>query len=342
MPGRRASRRCCCAASSRRCRTAAWSIIAAPANPYRCPPGPYERASLIAYYLKTKKPKSKLIILDAKDAFSKQRLFQDAWKELYPGMIEWVSLSLRRQGHHGRSRHHDGRDRFREAQGRGRQYHSAAEGRAHRRAGRRRRSHRLVPGRSGQLRIDAAAQHPCHRRCLHRRRDAEGGLRGQCPGQGLRRGGCAPAGWPEAGRAETDQHLLQHGGARLRDHGRGRVSPGRTGNWSRSRAPAASARSRPRSRRGSRKRNSPMAGSIRSPERCSAERLLGTCEEIRSYPTASSPELVPRPRLGGHGAHRSDGRRTSPAMPRMHYVRNGIAEGIWRLRCVGALLAGVR
>jgi NADPH-dependent 2,4-dienoyl-CoA reductase/sulfur reductase-like enzyme len=68
-------------------------IIAAPANPYRCPPGPYERASLIAYYLKTQKPKSKVIILDAKDAFSKQRLFQNAWKELYPGLIEWVSLS---------------------------------------------------------------------------------------------------------------------------------------------------------------------------------------------------------------------------------------------------------
>jgi sulfide dehydrogenase [flavocytochrome c] flavoprotein subunit len=68
-------------------------IIAAPANPYRCPPGPYERASQIAYYLKTQRPKSKLIILDAKDAFSKQRLFQNAWKELYPGLIEWVSLS---------------------------------------------------------------------------------------------------------------------------------------------------------------------------------------------------------------------------------------------------------
>jgi sulfide dehydrogenase [flavocytochrome c] flavoprotein chain len=67
-------------------------IIAAPANPFRCPPGPYERASLIAYYLKTKKPKSKLIILDAKDAFSKQRLFQNAWKALYPN-LEWVSLS---------------------------------------------------------------------------------------------------------------------------------------------------------------------------------------------------------------------------------------------------------
>jgi NADH dehydrogenase FAD-containing subunit len=67
-------------------------VIVAPANPFRCPPGPYERASLIAHYLKTTKPKSKLIILDAKDAFSKQKLFQNAWAALYPN-LEWVSLS---------------------------------------------------------------------------------------------------------------------------------------------------------------------------------------------------------------------------------------------------------
>jgi NADPH-dependent 2,4-dienoyl-CoA reductase/sulfur reductase-like enzyme len=67
--------------------------IVAPANPYRCPPGPYERASLIASYLKTHKPKSKVLILDSKDAFSKQGLFQAAWKVLYPGMVEWVGLS---------------------------------------------------------------------------------------------------------------------------------------------------------------------------------------------------------------------------------------------------------
>ena len=66
-------------------------VISAPANPFRCPPGPYERASLIAYYLKTKKPRSKLIVLDAKDSFSKQRLFQAAWQQLYPGLLEWVS-----------------------------------------------------------------------------------------------------------------------------------------------------------------------------------------------------------------------------------------------------------
>src|SRR5271167_857696 len=68
-------------------------VIAVPANPYRCPPGPYERASLIAHYLKTKKPKSKLLILDAKDTFSKQKLFQKGWAALYPDLIEWVALS---------------------------------------------------------------------------------------------------------------------------------------------------------------------------------------------------------------------------------------------------------
>ena len=68
-------------------------IISAPANPFRCPPGPYERASLIAWYLKNNKPKSKLLILDAKDAFSKQSLFTAAWKEIYGDMIEWIGLS---------------------------------------------------------------------------------------------------------------------------------------------------------------------------------------------------------------------------------------------------------
>ncbi len=65
-------------------------VIAPPANPFRCPPGPYERASLIAHYLKQHKPRSKVLILDAKDKFSKQPLFQDAWDEFYPDHIEWV------------------------------------------------------------------------------------------------------------------------------------------------------------------------------------------------------------------------------------------------------------
>jgi sulfide dehydrogenase [flavocytochrome c] flavoprotein chain len=63
--------------------------IVAPANPSRCPPGPYERASMIAHYLKAGKPRSKVVILDAKDTFSMQQLFLNAWQALYPGLIEW-------------------------------------------------------------------------------------------------------------------------------------------------------------------------------------------------------------------------------------------------------------
>ncbi len=68
-------------------------IIAPPRNPFRCPPGPYERASLIAHYLKNNKPRSKILIFDAKQKFSKQPLFEQGWRELYPGMIEWISES---------------------------------------------------------------------------------------------------------------------------------------------------------------------------------------------------------------------------------------------------------
>jgi NADPH-dependent 2,4-dienoyl-CoA reductase/sulfur reductase-like enzyme len=68
-------------------------VLAVPAAPLRCPPAPYERASLIAHYLMTKKPRSKILILDAKDGFSQQRLFEQAWKELYPDMIERIALS---------------------------------------------------------------------------------------------------------------------------------------------------------------------------------------------------------------------------------------------------------
>lgn len=61
-----------------------------PVAPYRCPPGPYERASMVAHYFKQAKPKSKILILDAnEDIQSKKALFTKAWNELYPGMIEY-------------------------------------------------------------------------------------------------------------------------------------------------------------------------------------------------------------------------------------------------------------
>ena len=66
-------------------------VMVAPPNPFRCPPGPYERISLVAHYLKNNKPNSKIIILDQKNKFSKQGLFQEGWEKLYGDMIEWRS-----------------------------------------------------------------------------------------------------------------------------------------------------------------------------------------------------------------------------------------------------------
>ena len=73
-------------------------LIAAPPDPYRCPPGPYERASMMAYWLRQHKPRSKIIILDPKRSFSKQALFEVGWAKHYGygtsnSLIEWHSLA---------------------------------------------------------------------------------------------------------------------------------------------------------------------------------------------------------------------------------------------------------
>lgn len=78
-------------------------VIAAPPNPYRCPPAPYERASQIAHYLKQHKPNSKVIILDPKPSFTKQALFEQAWTELYGyktdnALLEWWSGDAKAAG----------------------------------------------------------------------------------------------------------------------------------------------------------------------------------------------------------------------------------------------------
>ena len=67
--------------------------ISVPPKPFRCPPGPFERASLIAHYLKQHKPRSKILILDGNEGFSKQDLFEEAWQRFYPGMIERLGAS---------------------------------------------------------------------------------------------------------------------------------------------------------------------------------------------------------------------------------------------------------
>ncbi|MGB0440363.1 MAG: FAD-dependent oxidoreductase, partial [Paracoccaceae bacterium] len=65
-------------------------VMVAPPNPYRCPPGPYERVSMVAHKLKAENPTAKILIADPKPKFSKQALFQEGWATHYDGMIEWV------------------------------------------------------------------------------------------------------------------------------------------------------------------------------------------------------------------------------------------------------------
>ncbi len=67
-------------------------VISPPDNPFRCPPGPGERISLVAHYFKNHKPRSKILVLDPKEKFSKQGLFKQGWAKLYPEMIEYRNL----------------------------------------------------------------------------------------------------------------------------------------------------------------------------------------------------------------------------------------------------------
>ena len=64
--------------------------MVAPPNPYRCPPGPYERVSMVAHYLSKHNPTAKIIVADPKPKFSKMALFQEGWNVHYAGMIDWI------------------------------------------------------------------------------------------------------------------------------------------------------------------------------------------------------------------------------------------------------------
>ncbi|WP_425043504.1 FCSD flavin-binding domain-containing protein [Primorskyibacter sp. S87] len=64
--------------------------MVAPPNPFRCPPGPYERVSMVAHVLKQKNPTAKIIVADPKPKFSKMALFQEGWGTHYDGMIDWI------------------------------------------------------------------------------------------------------------------------------------------------------------------------------------------------------------------------------------------------------------
>jgi NADPH-dependent 2,4-dienoyl-CoA reductase/sulfur reductase-like enzyme len=66
-------------------------VMIAPPNPFRCPPGPYERVSMMAHALKRAgKTRSKIFIIDPKETFSKQGLFQEGWEKHYKGLVEWL------------------------------------------------------------------------------------------------------------------------------------------------------------------------------------------------------------------------------------------------------------
>jgi len=65
-------------------------VMVAPPNPFRCPPGPYERVSMVAHALKASNPTAKIIIADPKPKFSKMALFQEGWGNHYDGMIDWI------------------------------------------------------------------------------------------------------------------------------------------------------------------------------------------------------------------------------------------------------------
>ncbi len=64
--------------------------MVAPPNPYRCPPGPYERVSMVAHVLKANNPTAKIIVADPKPKFSKMALFQEGWGNNYEGMVDWI------------------------------------------------------------------------------------------------------------------------------------------------------------------------------------------------------------------------------------------------------------
>ena len=64
--------------------------MVAPPNPFRCPPGPYERVSMVAHFLKQNNPTAKIIVADPKAKFSKMALFQEGWANHYSGMVDWI------------------------------------------------------------------------------------------------------------------------------------------------------------------------------------------------------------------------------------------------------------
>jgi sulfide dehydrogenase [flavocytochrome c] flavoprotein subunit len=150
-------------------------VISIPLAPFRCPPGPYERASMIAMYLKQHKPGSKVVILDANpDIVSKKGLFLKGWKKHYEGIIDYRAAKKVTEVDTGKMAVMiEGLEEVQGAvinvippQKAGMIAHSCGVGGA---------GQEVVSGQSDDLRVDPAKGHPCHRRFVDRRCHAQVG-----------------------------------------------------------------------------------------------------------------------------------------------------------------------
>ena len=201
-------------------------VMVAPPNPYRCPPGPYERVSMMAHVLKAKgHKKSKIVIIDPKETFSKQALFVEGWQKHYPGMVEWQDPKMHGGVKNVDPKTQDGEDRSRRIQGAARQRDPGADGRQDRARRRACQPDRLLPDQSGEHEVDDGRQYLHRRRRLHSGRHAEIGLLGQQPGQG--RGDDDPRRTGEVRHlpGALHQHLLEPDRDRRHREGRRPLRP---------------------------------------------------------------------------------------------------------------------
>ena len=153
--------------------------MVAPPNPFRCPPGPYERISMVAHVLKQSNPAAKILIVDPKEKFSKQGLFEDGWQRHYPGMIERIGPDFGGGNVEVRPASMGGRGRRRGDEGGRMQCHFRAAGRAHRGASGHHRRFGLGAGSAAHHAEPGGREHPCARRRRAAGRHAEVGFLGQ-------------------------------------------------------------------------------------------------------------------------------------------------------------------
>ena len=205
--GRRGRRRSSWPSASRRCPDGGVVVMTVPPVAYRCPPGPYERACQIAWFLQTKKPRAKLVVLDANnDVVSKTGLFKAVFRS-YPN-LEYRPTSRLERVDLGGARGRPGHRRPRAV--RRAQSHPPPAGRGHRARGRAGRCQQpVVRGEPRHLRVGEAAGGARDRRRHHRPAGAEIRQHRERHGQDLRDGDRPPAERQGAPGARAGQHLLQ-------------------------------------------------------------------------------------------------------------------------------------